>query len=62
MEVVELLGVSILWVLLSFLVGALLQGVQRKLVARFQGRIGPPVFQPIYDILKLLSKETIIPK
>lgn len=46
----------------SFLVGALLQGIERKLFARLQNRIGPPVMQPIYDILKLLNKETLVPK
>ena len=33
----------------------------RKLVARFQNRIGPRWFQPIADTLKLLAKEQIIP-
>ena len=62
MQIYEFAGISVLLVLLSFLVGILFQGIQRKLVARFQHRIGPPVFQPLYDILKLLSKETIIPR
>ena len=33
----------------------------RKLVARFQNRIGPRWFQPIADTLKLLAKEQIVP-
>jgi len=33
----------------------------RKLVARFQNRIGPRWYQPIADTLKLLAKEQIIP-
>ncbi|ASJ01526.1 respiratory chain complex I subunit 1 family protein [Thermococcus gorgonarius] len=37
------------------------EGIDRKLVARMQRRIGPPILQPIYDFLKLASKETIIP-
>ncbi|MDD4074765.1 MAG: NADH-quinone oxidoreductase subunit H [Eubacteriales bacterium] len=41
--------------------GLLLSGIDRKLVARMQGRVGPPVTQPIYDFFKLLGKETIIP-
>ena len=36
--------------------------VDRKLYARFQNRVGPPWYQPLADILKLLSKETVIPK
>ena len=41
--------------------GLLLAGVDRKVVARMQHRIGPPIRQPLYDFLKLLGKETIIP-
>jgi len=36
-------------------VGVLL-GVDRKLTARMQNRVGPPILQPFYDILKLLGK------
>jgi NADH-quinone oxidoreductase subunit H len=34
----------------------------RKLVARLQGRRGPPFFQPFFDVMKLLGKETVIPR
>jgi len=37
------------------------EGIDRKLVARMQRRIGPPLRQPLYDFFKLASKETIIP-
>lgn len=40
--------------------GALLAGVDRKITARAQGRIGPPILQPLYDTLKLLRKAPII--
>lgn len=42
------------------LIGALLRGIDRKLTARLQSRVGPPIFQPIYDIIKLLRKEPIV--
>ena len=32
--------------------------VERKAVARMQGRIGPPFMQPFFDFIKLLGKET----
>jgi len=32
------------------------EGVRRKTVARMQNRIGPPIWQPIYDVLKLFQK------
>ena len=41
--------------------GLLLAGIDRKIVARMQRRIGPPILQPLYDFLKLIGKETIIP-
>ncbi len=41
--------------------GLAFEFVDRKLHARFQNRIGPPYFQPLADIIKLFSKETIIP-
>jgi NADH-quinone oxidoreductase subunit H len=31
--------------------------VERKVVARMQGRIGPPFMQPFYDFIKLLGKQ-----
>jgi NADH-quinone oxidoreductase subunit H len=36
--------------------------LDRKLVARFQNRVGPRWFQPLADFVKLLSKEEIIPQ
>ena len=40
----------------------LLEWLDRKLVARFQGRIGPPWFQPWADLIKLFAKEDILPQ
>lgn len=42
-------------------IGLLASGVDRKLTARIQYRVGPPLLQPLYDILKLLGKETLVP-
>jgi formate hydrogenlyase subunit 4 len=39
---------------------ALFSGIDRKLSARMQARVGPPLIQPIYDILKLLEKENLV--
>ena len=36
--------------------GWLMLGGERKLRARFQGRIGPPITQPFWDTVKLLAK------
>ena len=40
-------------------IGALISGLDRKVTARMQGRKGPPVIQPFYDIIKLFSKQPI---
>ncbi len=37
----------------------LMLGLERKLKARFQGRIGPPLSQPFYDVVKLLAKAPV---
>lgn len=41
--------------------GLVYEWIDRKLVARFQNRIGPRWFQPLADTIKLLAKEEIIP-
>jgi Formate hydrogenlyase subunit 4 len=47
--------------LFCFLIGLLLLGIDRKVVARMQKRIGPPIIQPFYDFFKLVGKERIVP-
>ncbi|CAB49634.1 respiratory chain complex I subunit 1 family protein [Pyrococcus abyssi] len=55
-----LIGLILLYAYVS-IISLLFSGIDRKLVARMQRRIGPPILQPFYDFLKLMSKETIIP-
>ncbi len=40
-------------------ISLLYTGIMRKLTARMQNRIGPPVWQPFLDVIKLFSKENI---
>ena len=47
--------------LFCFLCGMLLCGIERKIVAKMQKRVGPPILQPVFDFFKLCGKETIIP-
>lgn len=49
-----------LLIVLAPLIGALLAGMDRKLTARAQGRIGPPILQPFFDTVKLLRKSPIV--
>lgn len=47
--------------LFQVVIGLLLAGIDRKVVARMQHRVGPPILQPTYDFFKLMGKETIVP-
>jgi ech hydrogenase subunit B len=42
------------------ILGCLIAGIDRKLTARLQGRVGPPLLQPYYDVVKLLKKDNMI--
>ena len=42
--------------------GTFIQWVDRKICAKLQNRVGPPIYQPIADFIKLISKEVIIPE
>jgi NADH-quinone oxidoreductase subunit H len=47
---------------LTAVLGLIASWIDRKLTARIQYRKGPRFFQPWIDIVKLLGKETVIPK
>ena len=49
----------VLFLLLAPLAGGLLDGLDRIIAARMQGRKGPPLLQPFYDLAKLFSKQMI---
>jgi NADH-quinone oxidoreductase subunit H len=48
--------------LFALLAGLAYEWADRKVVARFQNRIGPRWFQPVADVVKLLSKEEVVPE
>ena len=47
--------------LLTAIIGLLASWIDRKVTAKVQYRVGPPLLQPLIDIIKLLGKETLIP-
>ena len=51
--------VNIGFIIAAPFVGGLLTGIDRVITARMQGRQGPPVLQPFYDVMKLIQKESI---
>ncbi len=48
-----------LYLILAPIFGGLIAGVDRIITARMQGRVGPPLLQPFYDVLKLWRKQNI---
>lgn len=42
------------------IIGCIASGIDRKITARLQGRVGPPLLQPYYDVKKLLSKDNMV--
>ena len=47
-------------VLAGPVIGGLVSGADRIITARVQARVGPPLFQPFYDVAKLLGKEAVV--
>ncbi|BDZ68480.1 respiratory chain complex I subunit 1 family protein [Methanobacterium ferruginis] len=58
----NLMANILLNVLIAFLVGSVLFGLQRKIMARIQMRPGPPVIQHLLHTLKFFIKESSFPK
>jgi NADH-quinone oxidoreductase subunit H len=47
---------------LAAVVGMFAHWFDRKITARVQWRVGPPFFQPLYDFVKLLGKQVVVPE
>jgi ech hydrogenase subunit B len=52
--------ISVTAVIVTPLIGGLLRGIDRKLTAHMQGRIGPPIIQNFYDVIKLFGKKPMV--
>ncbi len=50
---------GVLNVALVLVLAPLFEGILRKVTARVQSRQGPPIWQPYFDLLKLLGKEDL---
>jgi len=49
----------ILSLLIAFVIGIFFLGLSRKIMARIHWRYGPPLIQPVIDIIKLFSQKAI---
>jgi len=47
---------NFLFLVLVIPISFVLEGIRRKIMARMQNRIGPPIWQPFYDVIKLFEK------
>jgi ech hydrogenase subunit B len=54
------LWTALLFIILAPFIGGLVSGIDRKVTARMQGRVGPPILQPFYDVGKLFEKENLV--
>jgi formate hydrogenlyase subunit 4 len=48
--------------LFGILAGLVYLGIDRKLAAHMQARVGPPLRQPFRDVRKLLCKDSVVPE
>ena len=66
-EMIDVLQ-NLFWILIfpgflfTVVLGLVACWIVRKVSALVQWRVGPPLFQPFYDIMKLMGKETLIPQ
>jgi formate hydrogenlyase subunit 4 len=51
---------AIVFILVAPVIGGLVAGIDRKITAHMQGRVGPSIFQPFYDVGKLFEKENAV--
>ena len=57
MSLIAILVGTLLFAIAGPVLGCLLAGLDRIVSARMQGRVGPPLLQPYYDVRKLFEKE-----
>ncbi len=59
MSFVYILIGTVAFAIVAPIVGCLLAGLDRIISARMQGRVGPPLLQPYYDVRKLMEKDDV---
>jgi len=59
MSFIPVLIGTVAFAVLAPILGCLLAGLDRIISARMQGRVGPPLLQPYYDVRKLIQKDDV---
>lgn len=57
--IIPIIGI-VSYIVFAPFIGGFLDGVDRKISARMQGRKGPSVLQPFYDVAKLFHKQLLV--
>jgi NADH-quinone oxidoreductase subunit H len=66
-EMIDVLQ-NLFWILIfpgfvfTLVLGLVASWIVRKVSALVQWRVGPPICQPLYDIMKLMGKEVLVPQ
>jgi NADH-quinone oxidoreductase subunit H len=59
------MSAPVFWILVvpgTIVLGLIASWIVRKVSALVQWRVGPPLFQPAYDLMKLMGKEILVPQ
>ena len=56
----EIIIRSLIVLFLAPVLGCIMAGIDRKISAHLQSRVGPPILQPWYDFKKLMAKENVV--
>jgi NADH-quinone oxidoreductase subunit H len=62
MSIIQSIGFLVGGFVVAAVIGMFAHWFDRKITARVQWRVGPPFFQPLYDFVKLLGKEIVVPE
>ncbi|MBC8060026.1 MAG: NADH-quinone oxidoreductase subunit H [Clostridiaceae bacterium] len=60
MSIQEIIIRTLIVLIVAPILGCIMSGVDRRVSAHLQSRVGPPLLQPWYDFRKLMSKENVV--